>query len=326
MLNTIAPDYVEELSQVVAPWQLTLRQLSRGELSAGVGCRPVNDILVTNERWQAHVQGIGGTAADYFTVVGNSAGFPVFWQGQAVVENTLACAPGNTECEFNTPHGANHWVMLIPQQKLADYLGVDTPGIPYPKSYMLRGDPRRFRRIRTLAKRILGMPPFTAPSVDALASEDELEATILACVADLLDDDAGDSCATMVSGRYAAYRTAIRYAREAHYALSSPDLAAAAGVSVRVLQLAFRENLGISPHRYLRLCRLGELHRTLLAAGSAELGVTRLMEQAGLSEHGRVAGEYRQLFGELPSVTLALRSENTTPSFLDVLECRAQFT
>jgi len=146
MLDTIAPDSVEELSQVVAPWQLTLRQLSQNKLKARVGCTPVNDILVTNERWQAHVQGLGATPAGYFTIVGNSAGFPVFWKGQALADNTLACAPGNTECEFHTPHGANHWVMLIPQQKLADHMGVEVPGIPCPKSHLLRGNLRRRKR------------------------------------------------------------------------------------------------------------------------------------------------------------------------------------
>ena len=319
MLETIAPDCVEELSQVVAPWQLTLRQLSRGDLKASVGCTPVNDILVTNECWQAHVQGLGGTAADYFTIVGNNASFPVFWKGQALVENTLACAPGNAECEFHTPHGASHWVMLIPQQNLADYMGVETPGIPCPESHLLRGDPRQFRRIHALAKRILTIPPLTTRSAGSLVAGEQLEGTILACVADLLGDNAGNSCATTVPGRYAAYRTAIRYANKTRYAVSSSDLAAAAGVSVRVLQLAFRENLGISPHRYLRLGRLSELHGSLRAARSVETGVTRLMEQCGLHEHGRVAVEYKQLFGESPSATLARRCGDTRQCFLDIL-------
>ena len=313
MQQTITADSTEELSRIVAPWQLTLRQLSRGELKASARYTLVNDILVTNERWQPNVHGIGGTAPGYFTIVGNNASFPVYWKGQELVENTLVCAAGDSDCEFFTPDGANHWVMLIPEQKLCDFMGQTTPAMLNSLGNLQQCPPLKFQRMQALANRLLAEHTPGDP-----ATENEIEFTILSCVADLLGPAGGEEKVRR-SARSVTYRQAILYAESMNHAVTVSELAAAANCSLRSLQLAFQDTLGISPHHYLRLCRLNQLHSTLLTGRKPQTSVTQLMQRSGFTEPGRTAGEYRQYFGESPSATLARLPRASRQSLLNAL-------
>jgi AraC-like DNA-binding protein len=85
--------------------------------------------------------------------------------------------------------------------------------------------------------------------------------------------------------------------------LSAADIAAAANVSIRAVQLAFRRELGLTPRGYLRQVRLERAHRDLLAAGPAGPTVTAVSVRWGFSSSSRFAAYYREAFGVLPSHT-----------------------
>ena len=82
------------------------------------------------------------------------------------------------------------------------------------------------------------------------------------------------------------------------------QLAAAAEVSERTLETAFKEYFGISPSRYLQLRQLHQISRALKAADPDTTSVTDVLVRYGVWQFGRLAARYRQLFGELPSETL----------------------
>jgi AraC family ethanolamine operon transcriptional activator len=86
---------------------------------------------------------------------------------------------------------------------------------------------------------------------------------------------------------------------------SIPALCSIAGVSERTLEYAFRELVGVTPVRYLKLRRLNQVRRALRAPEAGARSVTEIALRAGFYDLGRFAGEYRALFGELPSQTLA---------------------
>jgi AraC-like DNA-binding protein len=83
------------------------------------------------------------------------------------------------------------------------------------------------------------------------------------------------------------------------------DIAAAAHVSVRALQYAFRRHLGTTPLAHLRRARLAHAHRELLAAdplGGTTVGA--VAARWGFAHPGRFAALYREAYGTSPSRTL----------------------
>ncbi|MEU6841679.1 helix-turn-helix transcriptional regulator [Streptomyces sp. NPDC046716] len=81
------------------------------------------------------------------------------------------------------------------------------------------------------------------------------------------------------------------------------EIARAARVSVRALQLAFRRHLETTPMRYLREVRLQYAHEELREAVPGQ-GVTSVSARWGFSTPSRFATLYRQRFGFPPVQTL----------------------
>jgi AraC-like DNA-binding protein len=84
--------------------------------------------------------------------------------------------------------------------------------------------------------------------------------------------------------------------------LTGPDIARAAAVSIRALQSAFHDEVGLSPMAYVRARRLERVHADLLASGGRAL-VQDVAATWGFYHFGRFAEQYRRKFGVLPSDT-----------------------
>lgn len=83
-----------------------------------------------------------------------------------------------------------------------------------------------------------------------------------------------------------------------------PELSKAIGVSDRTLRVCCQEQLGMSPKRYLLLRRMHLARLALRESAPDATTVTDIATQFGFWQFGRFAGEYKSLFGELPSATL----------------------
>lgn len=80
------------------------------------------------------------------------------------------------------------------------------------------------------------------------------------------------------------------------------DLARCAGVSVRVLQEAFSRQLGTTPMSFLRDVRLRRAHDDLTSGRTKT--VAEAADRWGFTNLGRFAGQYRDMYGRLPSAAL----------------------
>lgn len=93
------------------------------------------------------------------------------------------------------------------------------------------------------------------------------------------------------------------------HAMQAPtlsELAAAAGVSVRTLNAAFREFRGCTPMQALRDARLNGVRAELLVA-PAGTTVRDVAAEWGYAHFGLFASAYNRRFGETPSATLRKR-------------------
>ncbi|MBV9792911.1 MAG: helix-turn-helix transcriptional regulator [Actinobacteria bacterium] len=112
-----------------------------------------------------------------------------------------------------------------------------------------------------------------------------------------------------IEDRHDAHRAALRRAisfidENATADITINDIAAAAFVTPRAVQLAFRRHLGITPMEYLRRVRLEHAHRDLLAADPAHETVTTIAYRWGFASPGRFSAYYRAAYGIPPSRTL----------------------
>ena len=98
----------------------------------------------------------------------------------------------------------------------------------------------------------------------------------------------------------------MRYATSVRYqGVTLGDLSAVAGVSERRVHDAFSDWHGVAPTAYLRAAALREVRRALLDDPFACGAVTRAASDFGFWHLSRFAGQYRALFGESPSQTVA---------------------
>jgi AraC-like DNA-binding protein len=83
------------------------------------------------------------------------------------------------------------------------------------------------------------------------------------------------------------------------------DIAAAANVSIRAVQFAFRRQLDTTPMAYLRAVRLDHAHHDLVATDPNHGDtVTGIASRWGFYSNSRFATQYRRAYGVTPSHTL----------------------
>lgn len=113
------------------------------------------------------------------------------------------------------------------------------------------------------------------------------------------------------SGQAERLPRALRAARD-HLAdnagepLDLAQLACVSGIGIRALQLGFRRHFDVSISQMLLDMRLAGLH-TRLAHATSDASITEIAFDLGFTHLGRMAGAYREKFGETPSATLRRR-------------------
>ena len=85
------------------------------------------------------------------------------------------------------------------------------------------------------------------------------------------------------------------------------DLCEAAGVSTRALEYGFRDFYDLGPMAYVRNLRLCRVRHDLLDPAHAD-SVSSAARRWSFTHMGQFSHDYRVLFGEMPSKTLARRA------------------
>ena len=158
--------------------------------------------------------------------------------------------------------------------------------------------PNEIRRERATNSLTLLARQFASPVIWLL-----LAASVLAAFPNNAHTD--PTAQDRVDAHSATLRRAIAYIDDhAHEPITVADIAAAAHVTVRTLQYAFRRHLDTTPLGYVRQVRLSHAHRDLLAAGPDDTSVVAVAARWGFPHPGRFASLYRDMYGISPSHTL----------------------
>ncbi|MEV5798620.1 helix-turn-helix transcriptional regulator [Streptomyces collinus] len=159
--------------------------------------------------------------------------------------------------------------------------------------------------IAHLRDHVLADPAVADQPLIASTAAQHLAATVLAtfpntALTEPAGPDRGDA-------RPATLRRALAFVDDhADQPVTVAEIAAAAHVTVRALQYAFRRHLGTTPLAHLRRVRLAHAHHDLVAADPAGgTTVTEIAARWGFHHAGRFAAEYRKTYRRAPHRTLA---------------------
>jgi AraC family ethanolamine operon transcriptional activator len=92
------------------------------------------------------------------------------------------------------------------------------------------------------------------------------------------------------------------------------EICTALPTNIKALERAFLHTYGIGPKQYLLRYRLSNLRRMLLRASGGAGFLTEAYLACGLPHFSRTAQRYKDLFGELPSLTLSQSNSKRTAS------------
>lgn len=170
-----------------------------------------------------------------------------------------------------------------------------------------------------LREHLLADPAVAATSLVAASATRLLVATALAtfpnnALTDPTTQDRHDSSPATL------HRATAFIDEYAHQDIALADIAAAAHVTIRAVQLAFRRHLNTTPSRYLRRVRLDHAHSQLVSGDPERDTVTAVAYRWGFTSSSRFAAYYRSAYGVPPSSTLhtqlglpASHRQNETP-------------
>jgi len=90
-----------------------------------------------------------------------------------------------------------------------------------------------------------------------------------------------------------------------HRPLRVAELCSVTDVSLRTIQMLFKQELGMTLKTYLTGQRLYGVHRDLWVAAQERVRVSDVARKWGFWHMSQLSSDYRKIFGELPSETLA---------------------
>ncbi|WP_245665114.1 helix-turn-helix domain-containing protein [Nocardia sienata] len=202
---------------------------------------------------------------------------------------------------------AGRYDLTLFDSTLLDRLAAGEGGTPVRITAAAPRTPAATRRLTEAITHLknLAADPATAgnPLLIATAT-DYLAATVLATVSTTAVTAPG--AADRRDAHPDTVRRAIAYLEtNVHDDITVAAVAAAAFVTPRALQLAFRRHLGTTPLRYLQRLRLAGAHERLLAAAPGDGQTVASIARAwGFAHPGRFAAAYYRCYGRSPSDVL----------------------
>lgn len=298
----------KEHSDVLRPWDLQINQVSPGKFLGTVDAIATPSMLMYEERWSQRTVVRGSTPPGY-VMIGIAPGWrrsQTNWCGSSIGFSTIAVGRPAGEMQVVAPRNSHHAVVLVQPQTLAQGLGAEwLDRICSGWSLDVEEDSGDllWNRVLAAVRRFSERPELLSRGDVARSLESTIMETLIRCA-----ESRGRGHPHVGTFRRArALRSALDFAAARQGRTTALELSTAAGVSQRTLEYAFRNALGTTPGRYLRVLRLNEVRRDLLEADPRAAYVGQIAIRRGFYHQGRFATGYREQFGELPSRTLRCR-------------------
>ena len=302
---------IAEMVAIQPQWRLNYQQLSAGVYEGRIVHASPPGLHLTQETLSKAARQQGSLFDD---CVGLSlARSPVGvcrFHGQLADANVVMAGLGQ-ELDLTTPDDCELLAILMPRTNFMGMLRQWHPRVAEKVStgpVTLRVPPGQAGHLRGLMQGLLRVLADQPPE-GHLAVRQVQDALVLAWQDTLSSQSEECSDAWMRQNRHALVKQACQHVRDSlhHQHMQLPtmlELCKALGSSPRKLEYCFRDVLGMSPARYLRLMRLNGAHQELVYRSDDKVTVQEVAMRWGFWHLGAFAGDYKRMFGRLPSQTL----------------------
>jgi len=291
--------------------EMECHQLSHGRKVVQFDSLDFGTQQVVRERQEASVQKIGTAPADFCTVsICTQAGTVRFSEHSSEETGTVFFMPGNVEYDIFVPAGTETAYVGFSQQQFLRGARTLNPAFweTPPKSVVPLTTHRQsvFKSAVDLWLETAREAAARGEPLDPDIIRDQVLQAVLHMAIVTEENIAptfNERLRAMQIGKKA--RSYVEDHLDADVLPTIVDICAALGVSERTLRYAFHEYVGMSPVAYLRIRRLNHVRSVLASSDPRDVTITQVAMRYGFWHLGRFSGDYKLMFGEAPSVTLA---------------------
>lgn len=232
------------------------------------------------------------------------------WNGRRIAVEEIALCSARNQHEAAYQEAFACTVISFATAEHAEGGAVASDRTPCPDAPIAALGPERDARaiLAAIGRAIEDATATGRPALRDAEARRSLRATILDIARGLL---AAPEAAGRAHARLGHSRQRIVHAADAYLCahLARPvytdELCAALGVSATSLHQAFHMTFGLSPHRYLKMRRMGMVRAALLSFSGPWHSVKAIALSHGFWHLGQFCLDYRAMYGETPSGTLA---------------------
>jgi len=298
-----------EMEQALDAWDHRYVQISPGAFRGSLFYTQTGALGIFRNRWERaiHYRGVApeGTIGLAISLVQTGE---ARWMGQLVSFDDLIVQRCGRAAEYLSAPLWDSVVFTIPEAELAQQIGDITHDDP--QDFIIHGIARLTPQVAAqlrqaaiafinTAARSLARPGVTSTLPEMAKSIIELTAHALVSSKPPRREKVGlnrQRRLIKASEDYVAHLT--------DQPLRIGQICRELDASERTLRNAFHQLVGVSPLAYLKTEQLNRVFRALKDADSTELQIKQVAYGNGFRHIGQFCGDYKKLFGELPSETL----------------------
>ena len=217
----------------------------------------------------------------------------VYFEGRRLVAGDAVLLPPDTQLELLT-HGVGHLYLIAYQGGAGSRARVRRPRW-YTRAHGQAGA-GLLEDLRSWMAR--------ASSADTHSATDVQVRMLVWLRATMSEADHPDNEVPALPRRRLAVERVRRFIHD-HLAesLTLAELCQHAHLQARSLEYGFRDLVGLSPFKYIKMLRLGEVRRRLQASCATERSVSEVALDCGFCHLSQFAADYKRVFLESPSAT-----------------------
>jgi AraC-like DNA-binding protein len=301
----------EDLERFVRNAQTEVTQVDRGHLKGNLSHFMIGSLPLDIGTFSLGVRSRGIASVDRITIsmLTGCANRVTHWS-QEMQPGDVFVWPAGAERDARYYGGATVAVISLARSDLESILGSE-PRLKEPDAWITN----RYRpcsgaaSVRSL-QNLVAQLEANGANLSPDAAEFWKRAVVETMIAPIVDSSLPDTDGPLTSALHIVARAEEYLSANESRPVHISEICSGLYVSRRTLHRAFHDVIGLGPSAYLRRKRLCSVHKMLRSGDPMMITVAEVAMQHGFSNLGRFSGDYRSLFGDYPSQTLAARRRN----------------